>query len=611
MKRIIIYTFSILLAVMTLSSCEDFFDRNPADAISAPAYFSNEKELKMYTDGLIVSYLPSFTSVAIGSDAYTDLCATKSSTDMYKPGIYNADKSSGWAAGNFSFIRQVNYMLTNMTKCKGTVDEATYNHYEGVARFWRAYAHFLKVETFGNAVWIDHVISETDSLMYQPRQDREYVMHNVITDLQFAADNCSSDAKYVTSGRTYVNKWVATAMLSKIALYEASYRKYHKVNPSTNVAWNNKYETSEQLYQIAADAASKIMQSGVFSLHESGKPATDYSELFLSENIPTDEVIWSRQANSEMTVFHDVTWYYNSATYGQKYSPSKELVDMYLTTAGTPITDDKVTPDKEFEGRDYRLIQTVLGPGHEYKNLAGTDTLKGPDFSCVLTGYAFIKWCQEDAVNYSSTRCTNSVPILRYGEVLLNYAEAMDELGKMTEDVWNSSIGLLRARAGVTSIYPGNSNYVEDPYLKNYYAEDSDGAVTLSNTNLEIRRERATELCMEWASRSRDLMRWNMGNLIAKRYNNQGWRGIYLTAAEVKSGFTINGYTYTIGKSTNATSYAVANSGADATWSLSNGDSGYLIYNYKLEWDNKMYTDPIPTSTLTLSPQLGQNYGWN
>ena len=62
--------------------------------------------------------------------------------------------------------------------------------------------------------------------------------------------------------------------------------------------------------------------------------------------------------------------------------------------------------------------------------------------------------------------------------------------------------------------------------------------------------------------------------------------------------------------SNTARNYPVAKTGADLTWSLSEGNYGYLVYNYALEWSEKMYTYPISTKALTLNPGLGQNYGW-
>ena len=128
---------------------------------------------------------------------------------------------------------------------------------------------------------------------------------------------------------------------------------------------------------------------------------------------------------------------------------------------------------------------------------------------------------------------------------------------------------------------------------------------------LEIRRERVTELCMEWNNRHDDLYRWAEGPIIARRYQGRGWRGIWVTQAEANNGISFNYFDYTVGQASNtARNYPVAKTGADLTWSLSEGNYGYLVYNYALEWSEKMYTYPISTKALTLNPGLGQNYGW-
>jgi hypothetical protein len=313
-------------------------------------------------------------------------------------------------------------------------------------------------------------------------------------------------------------------------------------------------------------------------------------------------------ADDPLNVFNELTWKVNSDTYGQQYSPTKDLVDMFLTLDGTPIASDQVSLTQEFDNRDYRLIQTIHGPGHTYETAAGATELKPINWTATSTGYAFIKWSVEVEKNYSSGRANNSLPILRYAEVLLNYAEAKAELGQMTEAIWNKTVGALRERAGVKNIYPGGAGYTEDEFLKNYYASSP---ISLSNTILEIRRERATELIMEDGLRVDDVYRWGVANLIVDRYNNnQGWRGIYVSEDEYKNGFDFNGTHYTFGSSRSKTSYKVGTSTADQNFTLSEGTKGYLIYNYKLEWDDKRYLRPIPSTATTLNPALGQNPGW-
>lgn len=613
MKRSILYIIGIVAAATTMVSCEDFFNRAPVNKNSAENFLMTESDLRIYSNGLTNSYLLG-TSVAIGNSAYTDLCATKLSSDKYHPGIWDASKGDGWGAGNWSFLRQVNYMIENMHRAQNNVTEEIYDHYMGVARFWRADAHMRKLKTFGDIPWIDRYLQPDDPMLYEGRRDREEVFHYIIEDLMFACENCLDTPDVLDDSRISVNKYVALAYMSRACLYEGTFRKYHDRNPSTNVPWNNKYETAEDILELARWASREIMNSGVFYLHR-GDVKTAYSDLFISNTIQKDEVIWGRSYSEELRVSHDVTGSYNSSTWGQQYSPVKEFVRMYLNLDGTCVKDDKVNINKEFEGRDWRLSQTVNGPGHTYTTFANGEQLKPTNFTHVFTGYAWVKWNQEHEDNYrAGALCYNALPIFRYGEILLIYAEAMYELGLMDETVWNETIGALRERAGVKNIYPGSSAYSRDTWLADYYTDsNAQSPMQLDNIALEIRRERAIELAMESESRHDDLMRWKMGWLIARRYNNQGWRGIYVTEDEAKNGFEFNGRKYFLHRTAPhaENSYPIANTGADASFSLTEGTHGYLVYNYQLEWDDCMYLDPIPESALKVNPNLGQNYGWD
>lgn len=609
--------FSNLLAVSVLAfplcSCDDFLTKNPTNSIPGDTFMNTVSDVQLYSNGMLNSYVPSFASISGSGDEVSDLCATKSGSDYFAPGIWDSSRQSGWDVGDWTFVRRANYYIENLQKCVNSLGKEEYNHYLGEARFWRAYAHFLKLRYFGNIPWIDHVVNEDDAVLYAPRDDREYVFHQILEDIDFACGNCLESGAFVTVSRTRLNKWVALAMKSDMCLFEASFRKYHKLNPSTGEPWNGKYESSEYLFGECVKACREIMDSKVFSLHRTGDPATCFSELFLSETIPSEEAIWARQASYESSVMHNRTEVLTSATAGQRTSPTKELVDMYLTLSGKPVKSRTISPNSEFEDRDYRLLQTVIGPGHTWIRKNGAEELKGPSFTTSLTGYAFSKWIIENEENYSTSRDNNSMAVFRYGGILLDLAEASAELndGVLDEETWNLTIGALRARAGVANIYPGSGEFVRDTWLTDYY--NSVSPIILSDYLVEIRRERATELAMEMSHRYFDLMRWACGPLFVKRFNNQGWRGIYLSETDVNNGFDFNGTSYTVslnGGNNTVTSYPIANSKSNVTWSLSEGKYGYLIYNYAQEWNDRMYVYPIPLTALTLNPELGQNYGW-
>ena len=590
-------------------SCEDFLSSEPVDKISAEKYFSSEIDLKMYTNGIMNSYRPGADDIVF-ADQFCDLIATKTSSEFYRPGAaWDATKQGGWSWG---LIRTVNIMLRDMPRAKNNVSPEVYNHYEGVARFWRAWATFEKITTFGNVPWIDHVVDVDDPILYAERDDREFVMSKVLEDLNFACENCQGTDLY----HNVVNKWIALAFKSRVCLYEGTYRKYHPYNLSTSEkkAWTNEYGTADDYLKEAAKAAKEIMDSKKFAL------SNDYRGLFTSTNLHENpEMIWHSEylTSEDIKKWHNVTLKFWTATASQKASPTKQLVNMFLKEDGTCITDDKVSVTKEFEDRDSRLSATIHAPGEEWVNLTGKKVLKPLNFSYTMTGYMFMKFNQEEEFKHvTSGQCDNSIPIMRYGEVLLNYAEATAELndGNLTEDIWNNTIGLLRTRAGVKNIYPGSSDYVEDTWLKNYYSRaDGNAGANLSNIILEIRRERATEMILE-GHRVNDMYRWHCGNIIAERYNNDdnGWRGIYVTKDELKNGFEFNDEIYTVStKSTSSNNYQLSTNTSDNNMTITDAtNGGYLIAHIKMLWNEKMYLRPIPSNAIIRNENLGQNFGW-
>jgi len=599
-----------LAAAAALSSCSDFLTREPINKFSAEGYFASESELEMYANGMLNSYLPDYSEPTSG-DAYNDLIATKTSTDFFRASIeWNADKQGSWSWG---FLRKVNFMIENMDRCKDEVSGDIYNHYMGVARFWRAYNYVSRIRTFSDVPWVEKLLDVSDTtILYGGRDDREFVFHKVTEDLLFASQNCMND-KFKTSGRALICRDIVNALASRFFLYEATFRKNVKENPATGKAWTDEYETPEQLLQYARDCAKAVIDEGGYSL------VGDYPSLFISEALQSSEVIWGRTYVSSVNGRHSLTRYFHSSTLGQQYSGTKDLVRMFLKSDGTPIDDAGAEQSitTEFEGRDSRLSATVLGPGREIKDAAGADTHETMDFTWCKTGYEIIKWCIPDATHFQNSIDENSLPIIRYPEVLLNYAEACNELGEMTEDIWNGTVGALRERAGVRNIYPLSAEYKADTWLQDYYKKGLAHPATLDAIALEIRRERVTELTFEAGLRQADIYRYGQADLVVRRYEDDGWAGIWVTPAEAASGLTFEGMSYTFGLASDGalnttTCYPIKSSSeaVETDWYFSEGDHGYLVYKYPLRWEERMYCRPIPTSALNKNANLGQNYGW-
>ena len=584
------------LCAFSLMSCEDFLNCEPQNEVSSDAFMTSEGDVKLYLNGFLQNFLPSEEDIAWAGDQYADYCATRSSTTFLKGDTWDASQQGGWS---WEDLRQVNYFLDNLPSVKDKVSETAYLHYEGVGRFWRAYFYYNMVKTFGDVPWYDHEldVSDTDEL-YKGRDSRETVMNHVLDDLNFACTYCSTDKSEVESG-TLINRWVALAFKSRVCLFEGTYRKYH-----TEL---NLQASAEGFLREAVTAADDLMQNGPFSLVSNPADVkTQYRDLFTTEELNTQEVIWGIAYQTDVRM-HDITWKIFSGSYGSNWSLVRPFVNMYLMRDGSRFTDkpgyETMSYNEEFQDRDCRLAQTVIGPDYERK-ISGTLQPDAPNFAITSTGYMMMKWALDDDVHVGKATSNNSIPIFRYAEVLLNYAEAKAELGECDETVWNATIKLLRERAGVSGDIPASY----DPYVAAYYENQ-----TTDKWILEVRRERGIELAFE-GLRYDDIMRWKLGKLIERT-----WQGIYI--AKKGQTYDLNGDgIYDVAYVDKAPADADKVKGVDYVvldgdnYRLSEGDHGYVEYGMSQNrtWLDKKYLRPVPLDDIQINPALlPQNPGWD
>jgi hypothetical protein len=570
-----------------ISSCSDFLAVYPENEISSEEFLSTEKDMEIYSNGFLQRYLPDAIGTAY-ADQYADNIVTRSSTTFLIGDSWRPEDQGTWgggAGGKWAQLRDANWFLDHITKGKGNVSKEVYDHYEGVGRFWRAYFYYDMVRTFGDVPWYDHELDVNDEEgLFKRRDSREFVMDKVLEDLNFASTHCSADNKMTTTS-TRITRWVALAFKARVCLFEGTYRKYH-----TEL---NLGSSAEKFLREAISACLELMESP-YQL-ATGDVKTIYRSLFTNDNLNETEVIWGIAYKTDVRM-HNLTWYTLSASAGASWSLTKQFVNQYLMTDGSRFTEkndyQKIPFDKEFEGRDNRLQQTVISP--DYQRMINRELKKvAPDVW--LSGYQLIKWIIDDDKHVGLSTSANSLPLFRYAETLLTYAEAKAELGEMNEEIWNQTIRPLRARAGVNGAVPATY----DPYLADYYRNQ-----TTDKWILEIRRERSVELACERV-RYDDIMRWKLGELLA-----MDWQGVYI--AKKDEGYDLNGdgtIDLTVSDTGSASSTRVV---LGSAYKLSDGDSGNLVYNYNLGrlWLDKKYLRPIPASAIQLNPELGQNPGW-
>lgn len=587
------------VSLFLISACTKDLNQIPKATATQSAVFGSQQGLQLYTNSFY-SILPSAPTIIRG-DNMTDYAAISAVPDFLRPGIYSSLLSTGWSWTN---LRNVNYFIQNCNN--PSVPLPVRENYIGIARFFRAWWYFGMLERFGNLPWYSAPIAPNDSAeLFEPRAPRTLIVDSILADLDYAC-------QYITMTKdptcSQVTKWDAYAFKSRVCLFEGTFRKYH---PELNLQG-----TSNQLLQEAADAAQAVMDSSGFSLNTNGGIGPDgaYRQLFINTQPPANEVMLASDVNPSLGVFDDCNWYYTSSTYGDRLSFDRTFIDTYLKLDGTPFTDtpgwDTMTFVNEMRDRDGRLDQTIRTPGYTRINTAGQIVPAPPSFSYVYTGYMPIKFTLDNESFDQGNVSTNSIPIIRYAEVLLNYAEAKAEIGTITNQDWAETIGALRARAGITG---GLSQLpiIVDTFLQhNYFPNISNPII------LEIRRCRSIELALE-GFRFYDLIRWNCGNLLT-----QPWNGMYVPALNAPMDLNGDGkpdVCFIEGKTPANSIPGVQYVDVEPTINgsvnplqLSNGTYGELMWlqNQPRIWQSYMDLYPIPENALVLNPKLGQNPGW-
>ncbi|GAB4039784.1 RagB/SusD family nutrient uptake outer membrane protein [Spirosoma gilvum] len=591
------YSWLFLIALF-LIGCNEL-EQVPQSTASKGAVFSSTSGLDLYVnsfyDGSATAVFPGASDIHEG-DQMADYAVRTQVPDFLRAGAYGPQQSTGW---DWRQLRNINYFIANLNS--PSISATDQRHYLGLARFFRAWFYFEKVKRFGDVPWINKAMGVSDPDLYDSRDPRAMVMDSVLADINYACENIKTTND---NTRSLVTKYVAYGFKSRICLFEGTFRKYRT---SYNLG-----STADKWLNESVSAAEKVMKEGGFSINETGGTDKSYRQLFTSTTPVTNEIMLAYICDATLSVYNDANWWWTSATYGARVSLNRTFVNTYLNIDGTPFTSkpgyETMTFMQETKNRDKRLQQTIRTPGYTRTN-GGAVEAGPPVFSYTYTGYMPIKWSLDDVYYDGGSRNINSISMMRYAEILLNYAEAKTELGTITNEDWAKTVGALRKRAGITSGLTTLPTTV-DPYLQaNYFPGISNPVL------LEVRRERGIELALE-GFRFADIIRWNRGQLM-----EQQWNGFYVPALDtpmdlnedgkpdvvfykVKPATTIAGVTYV--------NVAETVNGVANPQRLKNDTYGELTWltNISRKWDDKFYLYPIPSNDLLINPKLGQNPGW-
>jgi len=335
-------------------------------------------------------------------------------------------------------VKQCNEFIAK-TK-ESDIEESLLTRMIGEAKVIRAYSYFMLISHYGGVPLIKEPFTLEDDFRI-PRNTYDEVMNFVITELDEAIDMLPLSYESANMGR--VTKGAAMAIKSRALLYNAS--------PLNNTA-NDMVK-----WQKAADAAKAVIDLNIYSLYP------DYKELFTEKggySSNNKEFIWARPFNHllEPEVYLERRIYPNGSMGHGHCPPIQNLVDDYEMISGKlPKDDPDYDPQNPYINRDPRFYATILYDGAPFVGRTletfvpgGLDSFESPisSWNASETGYNLRKFVTDDKLVDIGAGNTNALwPWFRYGEILLNYAEAMYFLGKEPE--CREYLNKVRNRPGV------------------------------------------------------------------------------------------------------------------------------------------------------------------
>lgn len=605
MKKL--YILFILTGAL-LSACSDFLEKAPITSPESGGYLASEEHLTSYVNFLYTG-LPSLETYGMGvfgEEKNSDNILAQNYERRLNGELQESNGGSKeWEKG-YKGLRDANYCLHNYAV--PVMDETDkILSLKGEAYFFRAYWHFYLLTRFGSIPIMDDLWDEhaTAQGLQVPATDRGEVAKYILKDLETAKELLFPRSKYKG---LRISQEAAIILAMRVALYEGSWEKYHNGTPFA-AATNNSGEFFQTVITLGDELFTKGLdlnkkETDPFKAKDGGEAFAHLFNQYDLSNI-TEAVFWKKYSISG-GLMHGLSGLLAQGTVDNSGPAglSQSLVDNYLYTTGLPIdpTEDKFKDfNQTFDGRDPRLLQTVMHSECQFKADADSKPLNvmvrteenkdevlppyllAGDNQRSITGY-HIRLGLDPKFNKDKKGGETALPIIRYAEALLAYAEAAAELNLATiSTVLEKTLKPLRERVGVTYVEPKDVDAHFPVYSDQY---------TLTPILQEIRRERRAELALQ-GFRLDDLMRWRAGKLI----QNQRGKGAYLGKESVLYRAFSEDQALELDKIT-----LTADKWMDplAEW---------LPAGYQFDMDRD-YLLPIPLNEINLNQQLKQNPGW-
>ena len=503
MKKTVIYKLSAIMAVVAAAaSCSDFLDKkNPS--YDTEGFYETEAGLREGVTGVYSAcYFEQNWDVpfCIVADHYTAYGLEQNENNSIGAGGgLNPDQSyvqTLWS-GAYTIIARANSVIYGARDNIANMSDEAHQYY-AEARVVRAYAYYLLVSAFGDVPFFTSPV--TVDQYNAGRTPKGEIINYLIEDV----DDAANDLDWTAPQRGRVDKATAYGLISRMALFAGSFNVDGK---------------GAEYFRKAADYAQMVI--GQRHL------ADNFHDLFTPEGQTKsdvqDEILWELvYSNDASKMTQTVGYGHSSRYYGSSVRfPSSLIVDTYECKDGLRIDESPLyDPTHPTRNRDPRFRETLAGHGdtidfyngsamkmvlniydektrfyprrNNWYNAQNTDvSTTAPSIVNTGVGYVWRKYA-----NYATEMlqaATTNIILMRYAEILLNYAEAKIELGELDQTVYDA-IDEVRGRVGM----PGVS---------------ADRKGNIDKMRQLVRRERKVELALEGLLFV-DVRRWGICDLL-------------------------------------------------------------------------------------------------
>lgn len=537
MKYNIIKSGTIFLIACLLSGCLDL-DLIPTDRYTDENYWTTAEKAQTFLNRAYEQMAGPeqvITNEFLSDNCYDSKSFRAETTIVMGEALSNNERFASEWANCYKGIKTCHILLENIPNTT-EIPENERIRMIAEARFIRAFLYFRLTTWFGDVPFFTTNIS-VDEVNTISRTAHNTIVDFIHQELNDIMPDLPTKETLVDNERGRITRGAVIALNARVYLYDNDYE---------NVAtWCEKLINTNE--------------NGVYSLFKT------YSGLFTQTNNYNDEMIL------EISYAYPRTWGemfdYVPISCGARStqgSPTQELVDNYIMLNGKTIkeTGSGYEEDNPYNNRDPRMDATIVRhlswmvprtettakliyiKPNSTTNAADMVDLLGNDNSS-HTGYYYRKFFEPTMLEGFKTDL--NLPLIRYADVLLMYAEAMNEIGKMDASIWGKTVQALRARAGFTEA--GALDYPSG---------------TSSDLRNIIRSERRSELALE-GTRIFDIRRWKIAEQV------------------------LNGYPH------------------GARWGDTSVDNGYIRLQKRSFNPERDYLWAVPLTQLDINPNLGQN----